>query len=96
MGYFRKHLFSLAFVVLAAFLAVLTAESFHHHERAGTKEQDCSLCSWQLTSSNATATPVPFFFFYPLLAVFLFTFKPLTLASVSIAPSGRSPPQNLL
>jgi len=96
MGYFRKHFFSLAFIVLASFLAVMTAQSYHHHEGTGTQERDCSLCSWQLTSSHATTSPVVPMLFSALSFVFSFSFKPSYFSLFSFPSPGRSPPQNLL
>ena len=92
MGYFRKHCFALAFVVLAAFLAVLTAESFHHHGASGKSDPNCSLCSWQLNDSHAVTPSLPALFFLLLASVSLFIFKPSFTSFTFIAASGRSPP----
>ena len=97
MGYFRRHFFPLTLIVLAAFLAVMTAESFHHHEKAGTSEQDCSLCSWQLNSSHAVTTFVtPFIAFIALFFFTLHTFIPSYFHTIFLSIPGRSPPPILL
>ncbi len=84
--------------MFVAFLSVLAAEAFHHHDDGPENHDDCSLCSWQLTTSQAPSAPAP-----PVLGYFVslffivVSFTPLFVpAVVSSLNSGRSPPSILL
>ncbi len=94
MKFTQRTLCLTAIFSVAVFLTVLTKESNHHYKKG--QDHNCSLCSWQLSSSQATVTPVVPFFFCPLLFALLFVFKSPIFSFVSISPSGRSPPQILL
>jgi hypothetical protein len=93
MNFFRKNSLGLAGFALGILLSILAAESFHHHEGVGAQDRDCSLCSWQVTSSNATTPVVPILPFFALVAILVLVFKTLTLTSFTLSPRGRSPPQ---
>lgn len=97
MGLFKKKIsIFLACSALAAFLAILTIETFHHHESLEGSD-DCTICSWQVTGSQAPSTPAPPPPLIPILLVSLvFFFQPFVFSFHFISPSGRSPPKNLL
>jgi hypothetical protein len=88
----RKSLFFIAILSLLSFGSVLAAEAFHHH--GDLEDHDnCSMCSFKATGSQAHSLPaftpilVPLFLFF-----FLEVFQPLFTSHIFISPSGRSPP----
>ena len=92
MALIRKNLFSAALLVFLAFGSVVALEAFHHHGNLEDHD-DCSICSFQATGSQAPSptvlTPVlvPLFLFFV-----LEIFQPFFVSHIFIAPSGRSPP----
>ncbi len=98
MKFFRKNLFPFAAFMFVAFLSILAAEAFHHHDDGVEDHDDCPLCSWQLTTSQAPSAPAP-----PVLGYFVSVFYIVVAltpffvpAVVSPLNSGRSPPSILL
>lgn len=91
MNPLRKHLLSLAILSFLAFFSVLVVEGPHHHGNLESKD-DCSVCSWQQTGSQAPSAPTPPQLFQALLFAVLFTFSPVYFSTFFISPSGRSPP----
>jgi hypothetical protein len=97
MKFFRKNLFSISAFVFMAFFSILAIEGAHHHDNTLESHDDCSICSWQATGSQAPSTPVPPVIPQPLLFVFFLFFTPSFVSSFNSFPSpGRSPPKNLL
>jgi hypothetical protein len=92
----RKNLFSLATVAFFAFVSVLAIEGSHHHDNIEGRD-DCSLCAWQSTGSQAPSTPTPPLLFHSLVFASLFAIKPSYVSSFKSFPSlGRAPPSILL
>ena len=98
MNFFRKNFFPFTALAFAAFFSVLAIEGFHHHDDGLEGHDDCSICAWQATGSQAPSTPVPPLLFHALfLFIALFIFIPSAPSSfVSFSTSGRSPPFILL
>jgi hypothetical protein len=97
MGFTKKHPALISLFVLPFLLTVLVAEAAHHHDNGLEGHNDCSICAFQATGSQAPSTPVPPALIQILLLVSLFTFTPTFISSVKSFPSlGRAPPQNLL
>jgi hypothetical protein len=94
MSFFRKNIFPFALLALLAFSTLLAAEGFHHHSQM--ENQDCSYCSWQQNTSQASSLPAAPLLFPLLLAFVLFVLQSLFISNRFISPSGRSPPSNLL
>ncbi|HVZ80609.1 MAG TPA: hypothetical protein VHE12_07400 [bacterium] len=84
------------FSLLALFL-VLAMEAFHHHDDLESHD-DCPLCAWQLTASNAASTPKLPTLFHSLFFVSVVVFTPLSFVPsiVSFPSVGRAPPSILL
>lgn len=96
MRFPKKHLkFSSALVVLLVFLASLFVGNLHHHQSL-ENHNDCSVCAWQSTGSQASSIPTVPLLFSALIFVCFFTFSLFHLSLFSISPSGRSPPLVLL
>lgn len=92
----RRYLIPLAVLIGLSFFSVLILEGSHHHQNLES-HQDCSLCSWQNTGSQAPSTNIPTILFFFSLFGFLFISTPKFVPSfVSFQPSGRAPPSNLL
>jgi hypothetical protein len=88
-----------ALFAFAALFGVLVLQSSHHHQDPTSDHQhrsDCSVCSWQQTSSNATNTPSPVVGFLPFVFFILLLFSPFTYSTFCLSIPGRSPPQQLL
>jgi hypothetical protein len=95
MKLFRKYLFLTAVVVLASFASVLAAECVHHHDDFKDRDQ-CALCNWVRTVSQADLVPLAPTFVPVLLFFELFIFISFFNSFSLISPCGRSPPTNLL
>lgn len=95
MRFFKKHLTLIALVVLPILFSILAMEAAHHHDRLEANDH-CALCVWQQTGSQAVSAPAPPVLYQALVFTFLFTFKPFYFSPISLSPSGRSPPSNLL
>ncbi|HUO58364.1 MAG TPA: hypothetical protein VMV05_09355 [bacterium] len=97
MRFFRKNLFSFVTFSLLAFFLVLAMEASHHHDNLEGHD-DCSLCAWQLTGSNAPSAPKPPTLFHSPVFVSLVVFTPLLFVSSfeSFPSVGRAPPSILL
>ena len=95
MSSFRKHLLPLAAMVFLAFSSVLIAEGSHHHWNWESKD-DCSVCSWQQTGSQASSLPTAPALFPILLVFLLLVSESFFFSFNSISPRGRSPPAILL
>lgn len=92
----RRYLFPLAVLIGLSFFSVLAVEGAHHHENF-ENQQDCSLCSWHHTGSQAPSTPVsPTLPFYVSVFLFLFTFQLFYFSPICLSIPGRSPPSILL
>lgn len=96
MRFLQKRLPFIASVVLVFLLAILAVEAAHHHDDTLEGHDNCSICAWQVTGSQAVATPAPPVLFQAMLLVFVFSFTPFYVSRIFSSPSGRSPPQNLL
>lgn len=98
MKFFRNNLFPFTAFAFAAFLSVLAIEGFHHHDDGLEGHDDCSICAWQATGSQAPSTPAPPVLFQALLLFLaIFIFIPSVPSSfVSFSASGRAPPSILL
>jgi hypothetical protein len=92
----RKHLSPLATFVFLAFVSILAVEEAHHHGDLEDHD-DCPLCAWQLTTSQAPTTPTPPLILYRLILLFILPFitTPFFYSVVSHTTSGLSPPFNL-
>jgi hypothetical protein len=96
MSFCRKYFFLFTALALLAFVSVLVIEGAHHHDNLES-HNDCSLCAWQQTGSQAQSTPTPPPLLSMLLLVFFFTSTPFFIPIFKSFPSlGRAPPQNLL
>lgn len=96
MKFFRKNLFSLTAFAFLSFFSVLAIEGAHHHDSLESHD-DCSICAWQATGSQASSTPAsPTLLFYALILPFFFTLVIFHFSPFFLSPSGRSPPKNLL
>lgn len=96
MKFFRKTLLPFAVLALAAFLSILAIAGFHHHNDQLESHNDCSICAWQISGSQAVSAPAPPMLFHTLVFVFISTFLPLYFSTVFFSSPGRSPPTNLL
>ena len=94
MSLLRKNLFPISLLAVMALLTLLIAEGAHHHG-ALEDNDDCSVCSWQMTGSQSPSTPLPPLLFPTLLFFILYFFLPTFVSYNFITPSGRDPPQNL-
>jgi hypothetical protein len=96
LSFSRKNLFPISILAITALLTLLVAEGAHHH--GALEDNDgCSVCSWQMTGSQAPSTPLapvllPTILFFCVLYFFIPTFVSFNF----ISPTGRGPPQNLL
>lgn len=98
MNFLRKNLFPFTAFAFATFLSVLVIEGFHHHDDGLEGHDDCSICSWQVSGSQAPSTPAPPPLFHALalfVALFIFVLSAPT-SFVSFSTSGRAPPSILL
>jgi hypothetical protein len=96
MNFFRKNLLGLAIAASLAFVSVSAVQAFHHHDRLESRD-DCSLCVWQQTGSQASSTPLPpVLLFDALVAVLILAAASFYRSFVSFSPLGRAPPHNLL
>ena len=91
----RGKLFPLILTILSAFVVVLILEGAHHHG-ALENSQDCSVCGWQQTGSQAPNTPVPPILSFTPAFSLLFTLILFHFSYISFPSLGRSPPLNLL
>ncbi len=95
MKFSKNQIFAATAIVLLSFLSILSVEAFHHHGEMESND-DCSICSFQLTSSHAPSLPQPPLLL-PFVVVFaLFVFSLLFTRIVVVSARGRSPPQILL
>jgi hypothetical protein len=78
-------------VLLTVFLAVLAAETTHHHGKLEDND-NCSVCAWQMTGSQAVAAPAPPVLLPVMLISTLFFFFSCLQYFHLVQTRGRSPP----
>jgi hypothetical protein len=78
-------------VLLAVFISLLAVETSHHHG-ALEDNDNCSMCAWQMTGSQAIAAPTPPVLLPLILVTALFFFFPCLQFFKQIQSRGRSPP----
>lgn len=78
-------------VLLAVFISLLAVETAHHHG-ALEDNDNCSMCAWQMTGSQAVAAPAPPVLVPVMLISTLFFFFSCLQFFQPIQSRGRSPP----
>jgi|GEM_PF-1332660 len=78
-------------VLLAIFLSVLAVETSHHHGQL-EENDNCSMCAWVMTGSQAVTAPAPPVLIPVILVSLLFFYSFFVQFFPLIQSRGRSPP----